>query len=110
MAFFRSRTGLAVTAPALLVALAMFLFVPFPADTGEGRRLFFAVLLGGFAGFGAWSLAGIPALIRDMAVTIRGAGRAQPASQGPSAAAFGTQAGRGAADRAGDGGEWSVRA
>ena len=79
MAFFRSRTGLAVTAPALLVALAMFLFVPFPADTGEGRRLFFAVLLGGFAGFGAWSLAGIPALIRDMAVTIRGAGRAPPA-------------------------------
>lgn len=79
VAFFRSRTGLAVTAVALLTALAVFLFVPFPADTSAGRRLFFSILLGGFAGFGAWGLAGIPAPVRDMAGVLRGAGKASPA-------------------------------
>lgn len=79
IAFFRSRTGLAVTAIVLLVALSVFLFMPFPADTGAGRRLFFSILLAGFAGFGAWSFAGVPALVGDLARMVRGLGKAAPA-------------------------------
>ncbi len=78
MALFRSRTALALTAVGLLVALAVFLFIPFPPDASVDRRLFFSILLGGLAGFGAWSLAGIPALVRDMAGMLRGASKAAP--------------------------------
>lgn len=80
--FRRSRTGVAVAVSAAAVAFAIFMFAPFPDDTSAGRRLFFSCLLGGFAAFGVWGLAGIPALVADVVASIRGAGarRASPAA------------------------------
>jgi hypothetical protein len=80
--FLRSTTGRAVIATGVAVAFAVFMFVPFPDDTGAGRRLFFSCVLGGFAAFGVWSLAGIPALVVDIVGSIRGHGarRAAPAA------------------------------
>lgn len=72
MEFPRSRTGVALAAIALLVTLAVFFFVPFSDGTGPGQKLFFSIILGGFAAFGAWSFAGIPALVRDLVGLVRG--------------------------------------
>lgn len=82
LGFWRSRTGVAVAATGIVVALAVFLYVPFSDDTGVGRRLFFSCLLGGLAAFGAWSFAGIPALVADVFNSIRGsrARRVPPAA------------------------------
>jgi len=76
--FWRSRAGIAVAAIGVVVALGVFLFMPFSADTGTGAKLFFSAVLGGFAAFGAWSFAGIPALVIDIAGWVRGAGKAKP--------------------------------
>lgn len=76
--FLRSRTGLAVAAIGVVVALGVFLFMPFSADTGTGAKLFFSVVLGGLAAFGAWSFAGIPALVMDLVGWVRGTGKAKP--------------------------------
>lgn len=84
---FRSRTAMILAAIGLLTALAVFLFMPFSDGTGAGAKLFFSVVLGGFAAFGAWSLAGIPALVRDLFGWVQGQGRARAGSslhrQGP---------------------------
>ena len=76
--FWRSRTGIAVAAIGVVVALGVFLFMDFSADTGTGAKLFFSVVLGGFAAFGAWSFAGIPALVMDLVGWVRGTGKAKP--------------------------------
>lgn len=76
--FWRSRTGLAVAAIGVVVALGVFLFMPFSGDTGTGAKLFFSVVLGGFAAFGAWSFAGIPALVMDLVGWVRGPGKVKP--------------------------------
>lgn len=76
--FWRSRTGLAVTAVGVVVALGTFLFMDFSADTGTGAKLFFSAVLGGFAAFGAWSFAGIPALVMDLVGWVRGTGKTKP--------------------------------
>ena len=87
MDFLRSRTGAAVCALGLLTALSVFLLMPFSDGTGVGAKLFFSVVLGGFAAFGAWSFAGIPALVRDVVGMVRGWGKPRPGSnvhhQGP---------------------------
>jgi hypothetical protein len=87
MDFMRSRTGAAVCAIGVLTALAVFLFMPFSDGTGTGAKLFFSVVLGGFAAFGAWSFAGIPALVRDLVGLVRGRGKPRARSsvqhQGP---------------------------
>lgn len=76
--FWRSRTGPAVAAIGVAVALGVFLFMDFSAGTGTGAKLFFSVVLGGFAALGAWCFAGIPALVVDTAGWIRGAKKAKP--------------------------------
>jgi hypothetical protein len=76
--FWRSRTGLVVAAIGVVVALGVFLFMDFSAGTGTGAKLFFSLVLGGFAAFGAWSFAGIPALVMDIAGWVRGTGKAKP--------------------------------
>lgn len=76
--FWRSRTGISVAAIGVVVALCVFLFMDFSADTGIGAKLFFSVVLGGFAAFGAWSFAGIPALVIDLVGWARGASKAKP--------------------------------
>ena len=70
--FRRSSTGILVAATWTAVALAVFLFVPFSDGTSAGARLFFSLVLGGFAAYGLWSLAGIPALVADIVAAIRG--------------------------------------
>lgn len=71
-AYWRSPTGIAVAATGVAVALGVFLFVPFSEGTSAGARLFFSLVLGGFAAYGVWSLAGIPALVADIVAAIRG--------------------------------------
>lgn len=87
MTMVRSRTVIILAGIGLLTALSMFLFMPFSDDTGTGAKLFFSVVLGGFAAFGAWSFAGIPALVRDLVGLVRGRGKARVGSnlhhQGP---------------------------
>lgn len=80
MDFFRSQAGAAVCAIGVLTALAVFLFMPFSDGTGTGAKLFFSVVLGGFAAFGAWSFAGIPALVRELVELVRGRGKARAGS------------------------------
>lgn len=75
--FWRSGMGIAVAATGVAVALGVFLFVPFSDGTSDGTRLFFSCVLGGFAAYGVWSLAGIPALVADIVGYIRGK-RARP--------------------------------
>lgn len=77
----RSRTAMVLAAIGLIVALTIFLFMPFSDGTGTGQKLFFSVVLGGFAAFGAWSFAGIPALVLDLAGLVRGRAKRAP---GPS--------------------------
>lgn len=79
--FWRSPTGIAVIATGVAVAFAVFMFVPFSDGTSAGARLFFSLVLGGFAAYGVWSLAGIPALVADIVGSIRGmrARRVSPA-------------------------------
>lgn len=79
--FWRSPTGIAVAATGVVISLCVFLFVPFSEGTSAGARLFFSLVLGGFAAYGVWSLAGIPALVADIVGSIRGmrARRVSPA-------------------------------
>lgn len=51
----------------LIVAIAVFLFVDFSPGTGTPVKLLMAVFLGGFAAYGVWCFAGIPALIAYLA-------------------------------------------
>jgi hypothetical protein len=87
LAFFRTRAGTAAIAIGLVGALAAFLLLDFPQDTGTGRKLFFSTLLGALAAYGAWCAASIPAFLANMIGVVRGTGTAKPAlrvhHQGP---------------------------
>lgn len=72
------RTAAILLAIGGAAALAMFLLVRFPADTALGTKLFFSAVIGGFAAFGAWSLAGLADIVRALADWIRGRGRTAP--------------------------------
>jgi hypothetical protein len=77
----QSRTGAILLAIGAVAALAMFLVVPFPDDTATGIKLFFSAVIGGFAAYGAWSLAGLIPLARGLADWVRGRKRdSAPAS------------------------------
>ena len=78
MSWLRTRTGMGAVAVGLAATLAAFILLEFPEDTGAGRRLFFSGVLGFFAGYGAWSMAGLPALVADMAGLVRSKGTPKP--------------------------------
>lgn len=82
------RTAIVAGAIGVVAALVMVLFVPFSADTSFGGKLFFSVVIGALAAYGAWSLMGVPALLAAGFSFLRyGAKRLKPARpahhQGP---------------------------
>lgn len=78
MSWLRTRAGRGAIAAGLAATLAAFILLEFPEDTGAGRKLFFSAALGFFAGYGVWGMAGLPALVADMAGLVRGKGTAKP--------------------------------
>lgn len=80
--WFCSRTGQSSVAIGVIAGLAGFLCLDFSPGTGTPVKLLMAVFLGGFAAYGVWCFAGIPALIADLTGWGR-KGVARPETQAP---------------------------